>query len=119
MSSVYKLTGSKQYYFNKMYRGLAAQGWKRSMNSLGGCDYRGKGGMKCAIGHIIPDRVARENAGLPLRLSHIEIQPVEVATLLYDAQSYHDTSNQPAEMQVAFVVLAAKHKLTVPTLRGK
>lgn len=118
MSSVYKLTGSKQYYFNKMYRGLAAQGWKLSTDKYGSCVYRGKQGRKCAIGHIIPDHIACKNEGLSLRALGIVVRH-EVFKLLQAAQVAHDISTGPAEMQEKFVVLAAKHKLTVPTLRGK
>lgn len=41
--------------FNHVMRGFAAQGWRRSLSKTGACRYRGEGGCKCAIGHLIPD----------------------------------------------------------------
>jgi hypothetical protein len=47
-----------QSLFNKAYRGLAKQGFKKSVKGNGTCVYRSVNGMKCAIGHLISDKVA-------------------------------------------------------------
>jgi hypothetical protein len=44
-----------QQLFYKVVRGLDAQGWERSVNSIGTCVYRGPDGRKCAAGHLIKD----------------------------------------------------------------
>lgn len=47
----------------KMLTGLAGQNWKQSTTTggkYGGCAYRGGDGLKCAVGHLIPDDEYRE-----------------------------------------------------------
>lgn len=46
-----------QKIFSKVYRGLAKQGFKRSMGKDGICKFRGKEGMRCAIGQLIPNKL--------------------------------------------------------------
>ena len=46
---------NNQEVFNMAVRGLAWQGFRRSVSPSGRCQYRGGGGRKCAIGHCIPD----------------------------------------------------------------
>ena len=45
-----------QKAFNVAYRGLMSQGC-RSMNDNGACKYRGPNGARCAIGHMLPNRL--------------------------------------------------------------
>lgn len=47
---------TNQEAFDKAVAGLAAQGFTRSVH-LGGCQYRGPNGKKCALGHLIPDEL--------------------------------------------------------------
>jgi hypothetical protein len=45
-----------QKIFNIAYLGLASQGFKQSLSSSKAtCAYRGRDGLKCAIGHVIKD----------------------------------------------------------------
>jgi len=45
-----------QEIFNIAYLGLASQGFKQSLSlAKSACSYRGKDGLKCAIGHVITD----------------------------------------------------------------
>lgn len=44
-----------QQVFDDAYRGLYAQGFAISKDHTGDCAYRGAGGLRCAIGHCIPD----------------------------------------------------------------
>lgn len=50
---------TNQTAFNRSVRALRLQG-KQSVNRTGYCLYRGPNTLKCAIGHLIPDRVYRE-----------------------------------------------------------
>ena len=43
-----------QALFNAAYLGLKAQGFEKSKDDIN-CLYRGPNGLKCAIGHCIPD----------------------------------------------------------------
>lgn len=57
-----------QEIFNKSYLTVVEQG-RPSVNKEGMCAYRGKGGRKCAIGHLIDDATAKrwdkyETAGI-------------------------------------------------------
>jgi hypothetical protein len=45
----------KQAYFDAAVAGLASQGFTRAVHDGGSCAYRGVGGKKCALGHLIPD----------------------------------------------------------------
>lgn len=45
----------KQEAFNKIWNGLQSQDWQRSFRDDETCAYRGFGGLKCAIGHLISD----------------------------------------------------------------
>lgn len=53
---------TKQEIFNKALFGIREQNYKRSMKNVGelheACAYRGEGGLKCAIGHCLPDALA-------------------------------------------------------------
>ena len=53
-----------QEIFNIAYLGLAKQNWRRAMSITDGgrpaCAYRGNDGLKCAIGHCVPDELVTE-----------------------------------------------------------
>ena len=52
------LAKEKQGLLDKMPTGLAKQGWLQSRYPDGrGCCYRGPDGLKCAVGHVIPDEL--------------------------------------------------------------
>lgn len=50
---------TNQTAFNRVVRALRRQK-RRSSDGEKGCLYRGPHGLKCAIGHLIPDRVYNE-----------------------------------------------------------
>ena len=51
-----ELLEERQSLFDQMLTGLAKQGWRQSYFHNGkGCCYRGPEGLKCAVGHLIPD----------------------------------------------------------------
>jgi hypothetical protein len=45
-----------QEIFNKGYLGLQSQGFKQSIEEgCSACAYKTASGLKCAVGHVIPD----------------------------------------------------------------
>ncbi len=46
---------TKQEIFDKVATHLLTQGERAWSNELGGCAYRGIGGLRCAVGCLIPD----------------------------------------------------------------
>jgi len=50
------MTQTKQEVFDTVVSALIKQGHP-SIDTSGGCLYRGPDGLKCAIGHLIPDNV--------------------------------------------------------------
>ena len=45
-----------QQAFDAALLGIRAQNYKRSLNGVG-CEYRGSKGLKCGIGHALPDEL--------------------------------------------------------------
>lgn len=64
---------SQQDIFDRIVTAVLAQG-QRAMAEIAGskvCRYRGEGGCKCAVGHLIPDNRYREDfEGLTLGRAH-------------------------------------------------
>lgn len=109
-------TASYQELFNRMWDGLAGQGWKRSVDENDLCAYRGEEGMKCAIGYCIDDEAAKEWEGdsisaadIKYRL-HIKVDRLEFLT---DCQRAHD-GGLDHEMKKRFRAIAKKYNLTIP-----
>lgn len=75
-------------------RAMLEQG-KRSTNSEG-CMYRGPNGLKCAIGHLIPDNLYDEvdmESNTALYVFHILGLTGSALTYLDNLQSCHDYAN--------------------------
>lgn len=109
-------------HVQRMYDGLKAQGFKRSLGETG-CSYRGDDGLKCAIGHVIADEdysPGMEQKGIASyaifcktpfkKFFDLETdfrKAVEeegtVAELLYKLQSVHDTNHIPVQMKERFL----------------
>src|SRR5687767_5712675 len=100
----------KQTIFNAMWTGLSGQGWKRSIAD-GSCLYRGPGGLKCAVGHLIPDALydpgmedgtpwQDESVVMAVVESSVRVRtalvaagvPVELHAFLRECQRVHDES---------------------------
>jgi hypothetical protein len=108
------LEGTKQELFDKMVRGLHAQGWEvsRVEGSTYYCAYRGAGGRKCAIGHLLSEVEAIQYEGQTVSdlcpdHPHIEF--------LVTCQQAHDFSTHPDVMHEWFKRIAKKHSLTFPS----
>lgn len=120
---------TRQEIFDKVISGLAAQGWKQSTykNPLTGvpsCRYRGDGGTKCAIGHLIPDDLYRPDLENMVVYSKDVKEVLEKANIfpdndgyfwafLADLQDAHDSldSSTPEGMKLAMARFARVQKL--------
>ena len=48
-----------QEAFDKAVAGVRAQGYQISMDEKTNCVYRGPNGLRCAVGHLIPDELCQ------------------------------------------------------------
>lgn len=108
-----------QEAFNLAVRGMKAQGWRKAAAGgdwVGGaCKYRTTGGLKCAIGHIIPDDryvpgMEGDAAFFALNTAKIRIAGVDVWSL----QVQHDSALDRLHMLNNFRQYAAQHGLEFP-----
>ena len=112
-------TATFQELFNTMWSGLAGQGWKRSIGGqIGDYRYRGSNGLKCAIGHCIDNKTAKEWEGHSIGNANIEyklnIKP-ERLKFLTDCQRAHDSGALISEsVEQNFRDIAKKYNLTIP-----
>ena len=111
------MTLTRQEIFDKAWTGLKGQGFVQSLE-CGGCMYRGDNGLRCAIGHIIPDSRYDEGleglwAGHPKvrRAASIHIRSGTFASILQDCHDHYPT---PANMERALRDFARDHNLTIP-----
>ena len=120
---------TKQDTFDTVYRGLAQQGFKRSLETAGeGCRYRGAEGRKCAAGYVLPDEMyhpGMEGFGIERERDLIEGEKPNLPTLairnlghdidlLVDLQLAHDFADTPNEMRESLLAVAEAHDLTIP-----
>jgi len=88
---------TKQEIFDTVYNGLAAQGFKQSVDTVG-CSYRGRDDTKCAFGHLIPDEqyssfLENESARRLLNGSTIEYYKSQIIGLEPEDE-WHSTYNK-------------------------
>lgn len=105
---------TKQNMFNFVCRCLAIQ-QRRSADRNGDCLYRGPDGMKCAVGHCIPNGEYRPsfdgNGGAPA-ISVIRKVPsitAEIHPMMHGLQRSHDSSENAKELRGKLVVVAECH----------
>lgn len=114
------MTLTRQQVFDKAYIGLAAQGFQQSMDTERNCRYRSYGGLKCAIGHCIPDELYdSEMEGKSIEEGFIAVfLPGFLAdhdnTFLKDLQICHDEADEPRDMEGQLRNFAEQWGLTVP-----
>lgn len=112
-----------QEIYERAVRGLDGQGWKKSVDEVGSCMYRGINGLKCAVGHIIDDDIAKEwdngeefsgVSGLSdSTLADAGLPPAS-RPLLGAMQIAHDRSHGPEDMYQKMHVLAERFDVTWP-----
>lgn len=119
---------TEQEIFDIVWNGLKSQGFKRSvkltMNSKledqYTCMYRGKDGMKCAAGWLIPDEKYSTTFEF-VTVTARNLAPVLKELELYDQlpfirtlQSIHDCNEVPSEMERMLRDAAKNRNLTIP-----
>jgi hypothetical protein len=112
---------NQQEIFNKVARHLARQG-RKATDKNGECSYRGKGGLKCAVGCLIRDSEYRSNMEgesvfslvrtgmLPTRLKRAR-------RLLARLQSAHDDNHYGDDVARHLHVIARQHRLSAAVLK--
>jgi hypothetical protein len=110
---------NKQEAFNKIYLGLKSQGFEKSFNeTIYRCQYRGPNGLKCAVGHLIPDDKYHEsleklNPYDLIKVSIIDF-PMLDSDFLVELQSIHDISKSPEKLELELRQVAVEFDLTIP-----
>jgi hypothetical protein len=111
-----------QAVFDVAYVGMAKQGFIQSANGNFDCMYRGPHGLKCAIGHCVPDEYMPMHENNADVISMINKDPnwdelfqnVDIDAL-QSLQDAHDNAAGKAEMVKAnMLAFATKFNLTVP-----
>lgn len=110
-----------QRKFNKAYKGLASQGFEKSVRGADDmCAYRGRGKTRCAIGWLIPDELYKKSfEGCAADESKVlEAAGFEEDDFLFanDLQDAHDRSITPNEIKEALQRFARNWELTVPKI---
>jgi hypothetical protein len=109
---------TKQEMFDRAYRGLASQGWRRAVSDRG-CSYATDDGRRCAWGWV--DMSLGASVTGPVSL--LRAKKIGLAADLDDGafefaddlQACHDsTDDQSLEREFAF--FAVRHNLTIPVL---
>lgn len=126
----------RQKVFNNAWNGLKAQGFKKSLlpageatnNYLaadGACAYRGIGGLKCFVGHNIPDDrykpvfegksvTAASGDVINMLDPALGYPDAEDIMFLRDGQVAHDCSHSPENMKNTLKDFARFYRLEVP-----
>lgn len=117
-------TNPNQAAFTAAYLGLAAKGFERSYDAKHGCLYRGPRGLKCAVGHLIPDEHYDPTWELgcdPTITNRPAIQtlldtiyPGVSIPMLSRLQEAHDSFRTPEKMQAALADVATYFELELP-----
>lgn len=101
---------TNQEVFDAVWNGLASQGFQRSIGYEGTCLYRGPDGLKCAVGHLIPDNLYDTDLEGKTVSQLIEAECLvgvfgeEVDTsFLFKLQQAHDTSDGNMKEKLASV----------------
>ena len=109
----------RQEVFDRVVRGLASQDWKRSENDEGTCRLRGDHGRKCALGHLIPDKLYTETdeGGLPEEIGALRSAGVTGRGMLNFLGVLMNAHDEPGlgDMRSYFQSIAKSHRLKWPT----
>lgn len=105
-----------QPLFDKVVLAMRRQGYIRSTGAAEACTYRGEDGLRCFVGHLIPDRSYRPDMeGATVNMLHESGQVF--STLTYEAleflehlQSIHD-DEPPKRWEAALADLAEDYDL--------
>ena len=114
----------RQFWFDTAVRGLASQGFERSLSKAGDgvterCAYRGSEGRKCAVGWLMNDEEALEAdrrllSGFSLLLLNGQNLSIEDRFFLSDLQDAHDGGPEGDLMQQRLIEFAEEYGLSTP-----
>ncbi len=112
---------TRQEAFDKMATGLAGQNFRRSMNPDGKCAYRNPAGLKCAIGHLIPDekyspKMDSSSMRFQEVLSVIGVTDIADRIFYEECQGAHDYADSPELMKERLRRVAITYGLTTTSL---
>lgn len=115
------LTSDNQRLFNDAYLGLKSQGFQRSIDLNHQCVYRSPDGLKCAIGHCIPDtdyHPDMEGYDIQNNLAALEVldtrYPEYSRSLARELQQAHDSFNPSTTIEDRLKAVAVDFNLEVP-----
>jgi len=139
MNSTSKLL-SRQEIFDKAVSGLASQGFVRSRQSTDEqiinpkCLYRGPNNTKCAVGHLIPDDVFKDQfntydvrslpsdvllaAGLAIDNSDYGVEVPHIQ-FIASLQVQHDEAETPKAMKSNLRSFGIRYSLSIPEVLAK
>jgi hypothetical protein len=117
-----------QKLFNKSVAGLASQGFKQSISRLGTCKYLNTEGLKCSVGHLMPNLTSKndfESYRVQYLLFSKILEPSyfgvsngfpvnELSRFLGRLQHAHDSSPSRGEMVEKLKLLAVAEGLEIP-----
>ena len=113
---------TRQEIFDIAWTGLKAQDFTQSAANEYGCLYRGPNGLRCAIGHCISDEEYQEvfeGTGILADGGHSIRKAARISAddlgFVGDLQAAHDENPAPDAMKEAFLDLALRYSLTVPS----
>ena len=108
---------NRQQIFDAAYRGLASQNFFQSRRN-GWCAYRGEGGFRCAVGHLIPDEKYSPNLEGHSPWSRSVFKAAGLRGGQEDfaerLQRCHDKSLSPEGMKRRLHELAHEFRLQIP-----
>lgn len=118
-----------QPVIQRMFDGLYTQSFQQSMDVHGRCSYRGIAGLKCAVGHIIPDEKYEEIFDYQLMGvsstcvfnaldfgQDVVIKTVvkeDIKNILQKFQGVHDDGDYPEDMEKGFLELASHYGFVI------
>ena len=114
---------TRQEMFTKAVRGLAKQGFRRSIKKVDGvwnCVYRGPNNKRCALGHCIPNTKYRPKwdedigTGGDVVCRAIGIRSQATINFAIELQSCHDDAETPAQMRANLRRLGELSELVWP-----
>lgn len=111
---------NEQKVFNRVYRGLAKQGWKKALDQRwNSCQLLDDAGNRCAIGHLVPIKDLREREWDENDLDTKEIVALAKKLgvdrdFLRQLQGEHDNGDSGRAMRERFRLFAQERNLTCP-----
>ncbi len=115
---------NNQEVFDVAYAGLKAQGFLKAEKVIGGgkrCVFRGINNTKCAVGHLVPDELVKDDDNFRTLESMINrndywqhlFYMIDIE-FLKALQRCHDFTHSPEAMEIRLQDFAVEHGLKMP-----